>query len=56
MMQPVLHMCDRDNLGAYLETAKSENLPFYERHGFKVTGTIGVGQDPITVWLMWRNP
>ncbi len=32
------------------------NVPFYERHGFRVTGELTVPGGGPTLWLMWRDP
>lgn len=50
-----LRQCDTEQVPAYLETQKSENLPFYERFGFVVTKKIEINGCP-PVWLMWRDP
>lgn len=55
LLMPVLTRCDREIEAAYLETQKPENLPFYERFGFKVLDEVGVPGSP-PVWLMWRDP
>jgi len=55
-MQPVLDHCDHEGLPAYLESSKHKNVPFYERHGFKVTEEIRLPNDGPPVWLMWRDP
>jgi ribosomal protein S18 acetylase RimI-like enzyme len=55
MMQPVLERCDADGLPAYLESSKESNIPFYNRHGFEVTGTIEIENGP-TLWPMVRRP
>lgn len=55
LLTPVLHRCDRNIEPAYLETQKPENLPFYERFGFRVLDEISVPGSP-PVWLMWRDP
>jgi ribosomal protein S18 acetylase RimI-like enzyme len=51
-----LSRCDRRGISAYLETANSRNLPFYERKGFRVTGTINIPFNGPLVWQMWREP
>jgi GNAT superfamily N-acetyltransferase len=55
LLRPVLERCDLDGSGAYLESSKPENVPFYERHGFAVTGVITPGGSP-PLTLMWRDP
>jgi ribosomal protein S18 acetylase RimI-like enzyme len=55
-MQPVLARCDKAEVPAYLESTKERNIAFYERHGFRVTGTIDVKPDGPRLWTMWRDP
>jgi ribosomal protein S18 acetylase RimI-like enzyme len=55
VIDPVLARCDAEGLGAYLESSKPENLPYYERFGFVVTGRIDLPGGP-PVWPMWRGP
>lgn len=55
LMQHVLRGCDRDSVSAYLEASKPTNVSFYERHGFKLLGTIQVGTSP-TIFPMLRQP
>lgn len=55
LLRPVLERCDLDGSGAYLESSKPENVPFYERHGFRVTDVIRPGGSP-PLTLMWRDP
>ena len=55
LMTPVLERCDRAGLGAYLESSKPENLPYYERFGFRVTGQFDMPKGP-PMWPMWRDP
>jgi ribosomal protein S18 acetylase RimI-like enzyme len=42
----------RDGVGAYLETATSENVPYYERMGFRVVEEADVPGGGPHVWFM----
>lgn len=55
LMGPVLATCDENGIGAYLESSKERNIPFYRRHGFEVTGEVKAKDGP-TMWPMWRDP
>jgi GNAT superfamily N-acetyltransferase len=55
LMAPVLGKCDDEGLPAYLESSKERNIPFYERHGFKVTNELQIKNGP-PLWPMWRDP
>jgi GNAT superfamily N-acetyltransferase len=55
LMRPVLDMCDRDALGAYLEATSERNRALYLRHGFEVVGEIKLPNGP-SMWPMWRSP
>jgi ribosomal protein S18 acetylase RimI-like enzyme len=55
MMGPILEGCDRDGVGAYLESSREENVAFYARHGFRVTGERRLPRGP-RLWPMWRDP
>lgn len=56
-MAPLLARADGCGVPCYLESSKEENLAFYSRHGFEVTGTHDLegGSGP-RLWLMWREP
>ncbi|MGN6254058.1 MAG: GNAT family N-acetyltransferase [Solirubrobacterales bacterium] len=56
LLAPVLEICDRDGVPAYLESSKHSNIAFYARHGFRVTGELRLpGGGPI-LYPMWREP
>jgi GNAT superfamily N-acetyltransferase len=55
LVHPVLARCDREGLGAYLESSKESNIPWYERCGFVVTGHIDLPGGP-QIYPMWRDP
>jgi ribosomal protein S18 acetylase RimI-like enzyme len=55
MMAPILEECDRDGVGAYLESSREENIDFYGRHGFRVTSERRLPRGP-SLWPMWREP
>lgn len=55
LIAPVLSQCDEEGVPAYLESSKERNIPFYERHGFKVTTELKLKNGP-SLWPMWRDP
>jgi GNAT superfamily N-acetyltransferase len=55
MLTPILQRCDREALGAYLESSKESNIPFYRRHGFELKGEVVFPHGP-KIWPMWRDP
>jgi ribosomal protein S18 acetylase RimI-like enzyme len=55
VLTPVLEECDRDGVGAYLESSKERNIDYYARFGFRVTEELRLPRGP-RVWLMWRDP
>jgi ribosomal protein S18 acetylase RimI-like enzyme len=54
VLMPVLEECDRDGVGAYLESSKERNVDYYARFGFRVTRELRLPRGP-RVWLMWRD-
>jgi GNAT superfamily N-acetyltransferase len=56
LMAPVLERCDDEGVPAYLESSKERNIPYYERHGFRVTGELDLPKGGPPVWPMWRDP
>jgi ribosomal protein S18 acetylase RimI-like enzyme len=55
LITQVTDRCDDEGLGAYLESSKATNVPYYERFGFKITEEVTVDNGP-TLWGMWRDP
>lgn len=55
LMRNCLGLVDQDHLPTYLESPNPRNLPFYERHGFEVTGVSQAGACP-PVYSMLRAP
>jgi len=41
-----LGQCDQEHLPAYLWSSNPLNISLYERHGFKISGTIQIGSSP----------
>ncbi|MEV0997727.1 GNAT family N-acetyltransferase [Nonomuraea sp. NPDC050202] len=50
LMREGLARCDAP---VYLESSKESNVPFYEKHGFRVTERFTLPDGP-PVWGMWR--
>ena len=55
LMRPVLELCDREGVPAYLESSKERNVDFYSRFGFRVADEVRLTRGP-SVWPMWRDP
>jgi ribosomal protein S18 acetylase RimI-like enzyme len=55
LMRPVLELCDRDAMPAYLEATSEANKSLYLRQGFEVVGEIKLPGGP-SMWPMWRLP
>ncbi|HXW35784.1 MAG TPA: GNAT family N-acetyltransferase [Acidimicrobiales bacterium] len=56
LMTHALKRVDAEGLPAYLESSKERNVPFYARHGFKVTRELQAPRGGPKIWLMWREP
>lgn len=56
LMRSRLDRCDAEYCPAYLESTKSENIPYYERFGFTVTREIVLPDGGPSMWAMWRAP
>jgi ribosomal protein S18 acetylase RimI-like enzyme len=55
LLAEVLDRCDRQGFGAYLESSNGRNVPFYERHGFRVIAEVPITPD-FCARPMWRDP
>ncbi len=56
LLEPVLGRADAGETPCYLETQYERNVPFYERHGFKVVQVGSVPDDGPRFWAMLRKP
>ena len=52
LMEPCLNIVDASHLPAYLETPNPRTIPFYERHGFQVTGEARAGACPPLAFMV----
>jgi RimJ/RimL family protein N-acetyltransferase len=55
VLQPVLELCDREGVPAYLEATSPRNRTCYERAGFKVVDEFSFPKGP-PMWPMRREP
>lgn len=55
LVAPILDRADDEGVGAFLESSKDTNVPYYRRFGFEVVSEIKVPNGP-TIWPMWREP
>lgn len=56
VLEPVLAICDAQRLPARLESSNPINIPFYQRHGFEVTGEISLAEGGPVLRPMRREP
>ena len=56
LMRPILTLCDRDRLGAYLESSSDRSQALYERHGFEVVEVFDMPGGGPPIRRMWREP
>jgi ribosomal protein S18 acetylase RimI-like enzyme len=56
LMESRLDRVDAEHAPAYLESSKYENIAYYQRFGFEVTGEIVLSNGGPTLWPMWRAP
>jgi GNAT superfamily N-acetyltransferase len=53
LMASRLDRCDAEHAPAYLESSNPDNVPYYQRFGFEITGEITPRGGP-TLFSMWR--
>jgi GNAT superfamily N-acetyltransferase len=56
LMQPMLHRCDEEGVGAYLENSRPRNEAFYVRHGFEPLEPLAVPETCPKITPMYRRP
>jgi GNAT superfamily N-acetyltransferase len=56
LMRSRLDRCDAEAAPAYLESSNPDNIPYYLRFGFEVTGEIAMPGGGPPLWPMWRQP
>jgi GNAT superfamily N-acetyltransferase len=56
LMRSRLDRCDAEDAPAYLESSNADNVPYYHRFGFEVTGEIAMPGGGPPLWPMWRWP
>ena len=56
LMRSRLDRVDAEHAPAYLESSKFENIAYYQRFGFEVTGELVMPNGGPTLWPMWRAP
>jgi ribosomal protein S18 acetylase RimI-like enzyme len=56
LMRPVLEICDRDRMPAYLNAGSPRSRELYKRHGFEVTEEFRLPDAGPPLWRMWRRP
>lgn len=55
LMRSRLDRVDAEHAPAYLESTKHQNIAYYQRFGFEVTGEIVLPDGGPTMWPMWRH-
>jgi ribosomal protein S18 acetylase RimI-like enzyme len=55
LIDPILKRCDESGVPAYLESSNPDNVSYYQRFDFEVTGEVAYRGGP-TVPLMLREP
>jgi ribosomal protein S18 acetylase RimI-like enzyme len=56
LLMPILSLSSTDGTPCYLETHNEKNIPFYEKHGFKIVNEGRIPKHGLQVWSMRRDP
>jgi len=56
LLKPMLARADAEGLPCYLETVESKNVPFYQKHGFKIITESIEPQSGIRFWTFRHDP
>ena len=56
LLEPVLSAADSDRLPCYLDTFQPRNVPFYQRHGFRVLVEDVEPVSGLRYWIFRREP
>lgn len=56
LMRSRLNRCDAEFAPAYLESSNPDNIGYYQRFGFEVTGEITLPDGGPVMYPMWRDP
>jgi predicted GNAT family N-acyltransferase len=56
LMRSRLDRVDAEHAPAYLESSKHQNIAYYQRFGFEVTGEVVLPEGGPSMWPMWRPP
>ncbi len=56
LLRSRLDRCDAEGSPAYLESSNPDNIGYYHRFGFDVTGEIPMPGGGPSLWPMWRQP
>jgi ribosomal protein S18 acetylase RimI-like enzyme len=55
LMQPILSRASAQGLPCYLETNNADNVPFYQKYGFRVVSDGEIPERGLRVWAMLRS-
>ena len=56
LIEPILSRAEAAGLPCYLDTFDERDLPFYKRHGFRITGAGSISGGGPNFWAMTRVP